>query len=85
MDEAPAFFDMIPAKSICKTGSRECIVRTSGREKKHVTVVPSVTTDGTMVPPMLIFKEKTDKAIKNLAFPNNLLSKRKRSRGWMKD
>ena len=34
MDETPAFFDMIPAKSICKTGSRECIVRTSGSEKK---------------------------------------------------
>ena len=34
MDEMPAFFDMIPAKSICKTGSRECIVRTSGSEKK---------------------------------------------------
>ena len=33
MDETPAFFDMIPAKSICKTGSRECIVRTSGSEK----------------------------------------------------
>ena len=41
MDETPAFFDMIPAKSICKTGSRECIVRTSGSEKKHVTVVLS--------------------------------------------
>ena len=34
MDETPTFFDMIPAKSICKTGSRECIVRTSGSEKK---------------------------------------------------
>ena len=34
MNETPAFFDMIPAKSICKTGSRECIVRTSGSEKK---------------------------------------------------
>ena len=52
MDEAPAFFDMIPAKSICKTGSRECIVRTSGNEKKHVTVVLSAAADGIMLLPM---------------------------------
>ena len=61
MDETSAFFDMIPAKSICKTGSRECIVRTSGNEKKHVTVVLSAAADGTMLPPMLIFKGMTDK------------------------
>ena len=68
MDETPAFFDMIPARSICKTGSWECIVRTSGSKKKtkHVTVVLSATTDGTMLPPMLIFKGKTDKTIKKL-------------------
>ena len=33
MDETPAFFDMIATKSICKTSSRECIVRTSENEK----------------------------------------------------
>ena len=63
MDETLVFFDMIPAKTICKTGSRECMVRTSGSEKKHVTVVLSAAADGTMLPPMLIFKGKTDKAI----------------------
>ena len=36
MDETPAFFDMIPAKNICKPGSRECIVQTSGSEKKNM-------------------------------------------------
>ena len=85
MDETPAFFDMIPTKSICKTGSRECIVRTSGSEKIHVTVVLSAAAEGTMLPPMLIFKGKTDKTIKKLRIPEELLSKRKRSRGWMKD
>ena len=62
-DETPAFFDMMPAKSICKTGSRECIVRTSGSEKKHVTVALSAAADGTNLPPMLIFKGKADKRI----------------------
>ena len=86
MNERPAFFHMIPAKSICKTGSRECIVRTSGSEKKHVTVVLSATTDRTMLRPVVIFKGKTDKTIKKLCIPEGLIAKReKRSRGWMKD
>ena len=82
MDETPAFFDMIPAKSICKTGSRECIVRTSGSEKKYVTVVLSATADGTMLPPMLIFKGKTDKTIKKLRIPEGFIVKMK-EKPWM--
>ena len=75
MDETPAFFDMIPAKSICKTGSRDCIVQTSGSQKKkqHVTVVLSATAYGTMLPPMLIFKGKTDKTIKKLRIPERYI------------
>ena len=75
MDETPAFFDMIPAKSICKTGFRECIVRTSGSEKKHVNVVLSAAADGTMLPPMLIFKGKTDKTIKKLPILKGFIAK----------
>ena len=82
MDEMPAFFDMIPAKSICKTGSRECIVRTSGSEKKHVTVVLSAAADGTMLPPMLIFKGKTDKTIKKLRIPEGFIVKTQ-EKSWM--
>ena len=70
MDETPAFFDMIPAKSICKTGSRECIVRTSGSE------------NGTMLPPMLIFKGKTDKTIKKLRISEGFIVKTQ-EKSWM--
>ena len=82
MDESPAFFDIIPAKSICKTGSRECIVRTSGSEKKHVTVVLSATADGTMLPPMLTFKRKTNKTIKKLRIPEGFIVKTQ-EKSWM--
>ena len=82
MDETPVFFDMIPTKSICKTGSRECIVRTSGSEKKHVTVVLSAIADGTMLPPMLIFKGKTDKTIKKLRIPEGFIVKTQ-EKSWM--
>ena len=66
MDETPAFFDMIPAKSICKAGSKECVVRTSSSEKKHITIVLSATADGKMLPPMIIFKGTTEKTIQKL-------------------
>ena len=82
MDETPAFFDMVPSKSICKTGSKECIVRTSGCEKKHVTIVLSVTADGKMLPPMIIFKGKTTKTIEKLRVPNRFIVKNQ-AKAWM--
>ena len=82
MDETPAFVDMIPAKSICKTGSRECIIRTSGSEKKHITVELSATANGTMLPPMLIFKGKPDKTIKKLYISEGFIVKTQ-EKSWM--
>ena len=68
MDETLVFFDMVPAKSICKTGTRECVVSTSGSEKKYVIVLSAVA-DGIMLPPMLIFIGKTEKTIQKLRIP----------------
>lgn len=82
MDETPAFFDMVPAKSITKTGAKECVVRTSGGEKKHVTVVLSATADGTMLPPMIIFKGKTEKTIEKLRIPEGFVVKCQ-AKAWM--
>ena len=59
-DEAPAFFDMVPSKWIVKKGNKECVSRSSGSEKKHLTVVLSATADRKMLSPMITFKGKTD-------------------------
>ena len=82
MDETPAFFDMVPNKSICKTGTRECVVRTSGGEKKHVTIVLSASADGNMLPPMLIFKGKQRKRLKNCVYPKASWLRPKLKREW---
>ena len=82
MDETPAFFDMVLNKSICKTGTRECVVRTSGGEKKHVTIVLSASADGNMLPPMLIFKGKQRKRLKNCVYPKASWLRPKLKRGW---
>ena len=52
------------------------------RKKKHVTVVLSGTADGTILPPMLIFKGKTDKTIKKLRNPEGFIVKTQK-KSWM--
>ena len=41
--ETPAFFNMLPSNCIRKKGERECVVRSSEREKKHLRAVLSAT------------------------------------------
>ena len=57
MNETPAYFDMIPSKHMPGKVT-ECVVRSTGSEKKDVTVqwsaiLLSATTDGQMLPPMI--------------------------------
>ena len=75
MDETSTFFNMIPAKSICKTSSKECVVRTSGCEKKHVTIVLSATAYGKMLTPMITFKGTTEKIIQKLRVVEGIVIK----------
>ena len=58
MDETPAFFHMVSYKSFVKKGLKLVTVRTSGCEKKHVTVVVAMAARGATLLPMMIFPEK---------------------------
>ena len=84
MDETPASFDKIPANTICKTTSKECVVQTSGCKKKHVTIVLSTTADGKMLPPMNIFKGTTEKTIQKLRVPEGFVIKTQ-EKAWMNE
>jgi len=46
MDETPVFFDLVPNKTVSVKGSKSVIVRTSGSDKKHVTVMLAVAANG---------------------------------------
>ena len=59
----------------CDKGDKKCVVGSSGSEKKHLTVVLSATADGKMLPPMIIFKVKTDQIIRNLNIPTDFAVK----------
>ena len=43
MDETPAFFEMVPSKCTVAEGTKQCMVRTAGGEKRRLTVVLSAT------------------------------------------
>ena len=51
-------------------------------KKKHLTVVLSATGDGKMLPPMIIFKGKTDRTISNLNIPAGFIVKTQ-EKAWM--
>lgn len=57
MDET-LYFDLVPNKAVDWVGAKPCIVRTTGAEKRHITVALTVTTNGEMLPPFVIFKWK---------------------------
>ena len=56
MDETPAYFDLVPSKSVDRVGAKSCIIRSTGAEKRHITVVLTVTASGSLLPSMVIFK-----------------------------
>ena len=68
----------------CEKGDKECVVRSSGSEKKHLIVVLSATADGKMLPPMIIFKGKTKQTIHNLNISSNFVVKTQ-EKAWMDD
>ena len=58
------------------------MVRSSGSEKKHLTVLLSATAYGQMLPPMIIFRGKTDQTIRNLIIPPGFIVKT-HDKGWI--
>ena len=75
---------MIPSKCIAKTVMRECVVRSSGTEKKDMAVVLSATADGQMLSPMVNFKLETDQNIRVVSIPPSFIVKTP-EKAWMND
>ncbi len=82
MDETPVYFDIVPGKTIQVKGRKMVRVRTTGSEKRHITVVLSCTANGDMLPPMIIFKGKTQRSIKGLKAPESVIIAHQ-AKAWM--
>ena len=59
MDETPVYMDMVPSKTVDVKGGKTIKIRTTKSEKSRVTAALSCTAAGNMLPPMIIFKDKT--------------------------
>lgn len=60
MDQTPIWIDMVVNRTITKKGEKTVRIRTGGKEKDRVTVVLAITADGSLLPPVVIFKGKRD-------------------------
>jgi len=58
MDEVPLTFDVPLNKTVDVKGAKTIMIKPSGNEKTHYTVVLACCADGTKLPPLLIFKRK---------------------------
>ena len=67
MDETPAYFDICPSTTVARKGEKSIIIRTTGAEKRHLTIVLSCAANGALLPPMIIFKGK--RALKDIVAP----------------
>jgi hypothetical protein len=59
MDETPMYFDMQSSQTVDTKGVKTVQIKTTGHEKTHFTVVLPCMVDGGKLPPMVIFKRKT--------------------------
>ena len=81
MDETPMYFDLVPSRTIERMGEKEVLVRTTGADKRHLTVVLTVTADGKMPPPMIIFEGK--RSIAQQVNPPPGIVMEVQEKGWM--
>ena len=57
MDETPMCFDMVPGYTINKKGARDVQIRSSGAEKRRLTIAVTSTGSGDVLPALTIFRE----------------------------
>ena len=79
MDETPLRYDMPMGRSVTKKGEKSVLIKTTGHEKDHLTVVLTCLADGTKLPPVVIFKRKT---MPKVPFPQGIIV-RVHQKGWM--
>ena len=64
VDETPLYFNMPRSRTVSRKGVREVRIRSTGAEKRRLTVILACTAPGIILPPMIIFKGR--RAFKNI-------------------
>jgi len=79
-NETAIYLDMPPNYTLEKKGVKEVLLKTTGCEKLHLTVMLAATVDGRKLPPLLILKGKTLPKLE--VFPKDVIV-RAQEKGWM--
>ena len=77
MDETPLFMNITNTKTIVKICSKEVDIKTHRQEKISVTAILWIIADGTKLPPMLVFKGKSDSRVERSLNKNWLVKDKK--------
>ncbi|KAG8196096.1 hypothetical protein JTE90_007834 [Oedothorax gibbosus] len=80
MDETPMTFDIPINRTVNAKGDKTVLIKTTGHEKTHFTVVLTCMADGTKLKPVVIFKRK--RLPKNVKFAAGVIV-RPQAKGWM--
>ncbi|KAG7269084.1 hypothetical protein CRUP_002942 [Coryphaenoides rupestris] len=84
MDETAVWFDMVSPSTVDKRGAKSVALKTTGREKSHLTVVLAAKADGTKLKPYIVFKgAKRDVKAMQQQVPRAVIATS--VNGWMND
>lgn len=83
-DETACLMDMPSDTTVYLTGSRSVLLKSTGHEKDHFTVILTARADGTKMKPYVVFKGKGTRLIKDLQHIAGVFV-RFSSSGWMND
>ncbi len=61
---------------------KQCVIRSTGAEKRHLTVVLTVTADGSMLAPLIIFKGRPRGKVIEMELPEGMVAVHQ-EKGWM--
>ena len=80
MDEIPIWFEMVPEQSVMKKGTKFAVICGSWSEK-HLVIALAAMADRNILPPIYIFKVKTNRTIHNLVVPEGFVIATQ-EKGW---
>lgn len=73
MDETPIWFSMLGNYTVATKGERQVRIRGTGSDKKIISVVLTCTASGQMLKPLLIFRDKTPRVLKDVHIPLDVI------------
>jgi hypothetical protein len=83
MDETPIWFDMPRGYTVAEKGAKQVRIRGTGADKRRISIVLTASATGTMLKPMIIFKGKSPRCIKDVKADRNKVAVAYQQKAYM--